>query len=117
MAPERYHSNVLEPLTPPRTPCARLRTRHPAPRRLTGSVVCEATVGPSVPTLILSRFRDECPRLRTAVCPQAGIPLWPNGGDAVPTAREGSSATPGPRGAASGAPCGPALLASRGAGA
>ncbi|XP_033047304.1 uncharacterized protein LOC117071441 [Trachypithecus francoisi] len=26
MAPERYHSNVLELLTPPRTPCARLRT-------------------------------------------------------------------------------------------
>jgi hypothetical protein len=45
MAPERYHSNVLEPLTPPRTLCERLRTRRLAPCSLTGNVVHETTRG------------------------------------------------------------------------
>lgn len=59
MAPERYHSNVLELLTPPRTPCARLRRGRPAPRRLTGTVVREAAGGPAISAPGPSRFRGE----------------------------------------------------------
>lgn len=60
MAPERYHSNVLELLTPPRTPCARLRKGHPAPRSFTGMVVREAAGGPVISAPKLSRFRGGC---------------------------------------------------------
>ncbi|XP_032261781.1 uncharacterized protein LOC116633279 [Phoca vitulina] len=60
MAPERYHSNVLELLTPPRTPCARLRKGRPAPRSLTGTVVLEAAGGPAISAPEPSRFRGGC---------------------------------------------------------
>lgn len=59
MAPERYHSNVLELLTPPRTPCARLRRGRPAPRSLTGTVVREAAGGPAISAPGPPRFRGE----------------------------------------------------------
>lgn len=61
MAPERYHSNVLELLTPPRTPCARLRKSRPAPRSLTGTVVREAADGRAISAPMPSRFHGGCP--------------------------------------------------------
>lgn len=96
MAPERYHSNVLELLTPPRTPCARLRRGRPAPRSLTGTVVREAAGGPAISAPGPSRFRGEgrgvwwerCGRL-----PAAGRSSSEDAGghdaDAAPTTEEG----------------------------
>lgn len=60
MAPERYHSNVLEPVTPPRTLGVRLRRGRPAPRSLTGRVVREVARGLAISAPIASRFGGDC---------------------------------------------------------
>lgn len=94
MAPERYHSNVLEPLTPPRTPSARLRKGRPAPRSLTGTVVREAAGGAAVSAPAPSRFRggwrasavgcERRGRLRAAGRPSSGDAPVADGRDVAP---------------------------------
>lgn len=67
MAPERYHSNILEPLTPPRTPCARLRTSLQAPQSLKGRVVREAVGRRAISAPVFSRYRGGLKRSAASV--------------------------------------------------
>lgn len=64
MAPERYHSNVLEPLTPPRTPCVRLRSSRPAPQSLTGTAVRAPAGSRAISAPIRSGFCSGYPGTR-----------------------------------------------------